>query len=160
MTEADRTADGESVDDAAVPVAGIEVQPGLTIPRGELTVRATRSGGAGGQHVNKTSSRIELTWNPMRSAALDDELRARLRERLAAKLDSDGNVRIVASETRSQLRNREAAEQRLVELVRRALVVPKRRKKTKPSRAAREARLADKKRQSDKKKDRRWGGAD
>ena len=141
-----------------VPPSGIEVQPGLVIPRGELTFRVSRAGGAGGQHVNKTSSRVELLWSPGRSQALGDGLRARVVERLASRLDGEGNVRIVSSETRSQHRNREAAEERLAELIRKALVVQKKRKKTKPSRAAKEARLADKKRKSEKKAERRWRG--
>ena len=158
MTDGEGSGTADVEEDRPVPVEGVEVQPGLTIPRGELTIRASRAGGAGGQHVNKTSSRIELTWNPGQSSALTEQMKQLLRERLAPKLDAEGNVRIVASETRSQYRNREAAERRLAELVRRALVVPKRRKKTKPSRAAKEARLADKKRRSDKKKERRWEG--
>ena len=147
-----------SLDSAAPGAAplGIEVQPGLVIPRGELTFRASRAGGAGGQHVNKTSSRVELLWSPARSQALGDEHKARLVERLASRLDGEGNVRVVSSETRSQHRNREAAEERLAELIRKALVVQKRRKKTKPSRAAKEARLADKKKKSEKKAGRRW----
>jgi ribosome-associated protein len=133
----------------------LEVGPALAIPRDELTVRATRSGGAGGQHVNTSSTRIELLWNPTTSRALDDAQRARLLEQLAARLDTEGNVRVVSSETRSQLQNRERAELRLVELVRRALVVPKRRRPTKPSRAAKEKRLDEKRKQGEKKRERR-----
>ena len=98
--------------------------------------RATRAGGPGGQHVNTSSTRVELSWNLERSRAPSEEQRARLREKLASRLDADGNVRVVASSFRSQLRNREDAEERLVALVRRALQVPKVRRKTKPHRAA------------------------
>jgi ribosome-associated protein len=129
----------------------------LAIPRGELTVRATRAGGPGGQHVNTSSTRVELLWNPATSQVLDDGRRQRLLERLAARLDGEGNVRVVASEFRSQAQNRVRAEERLAELVRRALVVPKKRKKTRPSRGAIERRLEEKRRQSLRKRDRRGG---
>lgn len=127
------------------------------IPRDELAVKATRSGGAGGQHVNTSSTRIEITWRPAMSRILTDEERARLFHRLASRLDSDGTLRIVASDTRSQTQNRALAEERLAALVRKALVVPRKRKATKPSRAAKRARLDAKKRHSDKKRERRSG---
>ncbi len=130
------------------------VSPELAIPRAELELRATRASGAGGQHVNKTATRVELTWNVARSAAVSDEQRDRLIHRLASRL-SDGDLRVVASDTRSQLQNRELAEQRLAEIVRRALVVPRKRRPTRPTRASKVARLAGKRRQSDKKRDRR-----
>ena len=137
------------------PSTGVVVDGRITIPRSELAMRASRAGGAGGQHVNKTSSRIEIRWNVRTTTALDDATRARVLEKLASRLDGDGNVRVVSSEMRSQLQNRERAEQRLAELVRKALVVPKARKKTKPSRAAKEKRLDEKKRKSEKKANRR-----
>jgi ribosome-associated protein len=118
-------------------------------------VRTTRASGPGGQHVNKTESRVEVVWNVASSGVLDETRRARLLERLAGRLTGDGELRIVASDTRSQLQNRELAEERLAEVVRRALVVPKVRKATRPSRAAKEARLERKKRQSEKKRVRR-----
>ena len=126
----------------------------LAIPRAELEVRATRAGGPGGQHVNTSSTRIELRWSVRDSRALDDDRRARLLERLAGKLDAEGAIRIVASEHRSQLQNREAAEVRLVRLVRQALVVPKTRRPTRPTRASVARRLDGKRRQSEKKRDR------
>ena len=125
------------------------------IPRAELDVRATRAGGPGGQHVNTSSTRIELRWNVRTTRALDDDQRVRALERLASRLDGEGFVRVVASEHRSQRQNREAAEQRLVDLVRRALVVPKARRATKPSRAAKARRLDEKRKNSDKKRQRR-----
>jgi ribosome-associated protein len=127
----------------------------LAIPRGELLYRASRAGGAGGQHVNTSSTRIELLWNVRTTAAFDPETRARVETMLATRLDGDGWVRVVSSARRSQGQNREAAEERLVELVRAALVVRKRRKPTKPSRGAKEARLSEKKRRSDTKRQRR-----
>lgn len=131
------------------------VNGSVSIPRSELDVRVSRSSGAGGQHVNKTSSRVEIFWNVLTSRALDDEQRNRLRGKLASRLTTDGSVRVVASDMRSQSRNRELAEERLVELVRRALVVPKKRRATKPTKAAKEARLDSKKRHSSKKAERR-----
>ena len=127
----------------------------LAIPRSELVYRASRSGGPGGQHVNTSSTRIELLWDFARSRALDDAARTRLAAKLAARLDADGNVRVVASDRRSQQQNRVAAEERLAELVRRALLVPKPRRKTRPSRAAKEKRLAEKRHRAERKRDRR-----
>jgi ribosome-associated protein len=133
----------------------IRVNDRLAIPRAELGVRATRASGAGGQHVNKTSTRVEITWNVSSSQVLSDEDRARLVTRLASRLSDDGELRVVASDTRSQLQNRELAETRLAEIVRRALVIPKARRKTRPSRAAKQARLNDKRKLSEKKRVRR-----
>jgi ribosome-associated protein len=126
-----------------------------SIPRAELTYRASRAGGAGGQHVNTSSTRIELLWNVRTTVALDDETRTRVLEKLASRIDGEGCIRIVSSARRSQLQNREAAEQRLIELVRQALVVQKRRRPTKPSRGAKEARLSEKKKRGDTKRQRR-----
>jgi ribosome-associated protein len=127
----------------------------VAIPRSELDVRVSRSSGAGGQHVNKTSSRVEIFWNVLSSRAISDDQRALLRQKLASRITTDGSIRVVASDMRSQSRNRELAEERLVETIRRALVIPKKRRATKPSRAAKEARLDEKKRLSEKKRDRR-----
>ena len=140
------------------PTDGIRVNESVVIPRDELVARATRAGGAGGQHVNTSSTRIELLWNVATSRALTDEQRERVRQKLTSRLDAEGNVRVVASDRRSQLQNRESAESRLADLVRAALVVPKKRRPTKPSRAAKQARLDAKKRLSDKKRERRWRG--
>jgi ribosome-associated protein len=133
----------------------LAVNESLSIPRTELDVRVSRSSGAGGQHVNKTSSRVEIFWNIVGSRAVSDEQRARLREKLASRLTTDGSIRVVASDMRSQSRNRELAEERLADLVRRALVIPRKRRATKPTRASKEARLDSKKRHSTKKRDRR-----
>ncbi|MBW7933447.1 MAG: aminoacyl-tRNA hydrolase [Gemmatimonadaceae bacterium] len=132
------------------------VNNAVAIPRTELTVRATRAGGPGGQHVNTSSTRVELTWKVARSGVLDDAQKARVRSVLASRLDTDGTLRIAASDTRSQRQNRELAEQRLAALVRRALIVPRTRRKTKPTRAAVERRLTDKKLAGAKKRDRRY----
>jgi len=138
----------------------LPVNESLSIPRNELDVRVSRSSGAGGQHVNKTSSRVEIFWNIPGSRALTEEQRTRLREKLASRLTGEGSIRVVASDMRSQSRNRDLAEERLAEIVRRALVVPRKRKLTKPTRAAKEARLESKKRQSHKKRSRSKGSFD
>lgn len=140
-------------DDAVLPVTRA-----FAIPRSELEARASRAGGPGGQHVNTSSTRVELRWNPARSravSALGDELRLHLLARLAPRADADGTVRVVASEHRSQRQNRDAAEARLAGLVAQALVVPRARKPTKPTRASVARRLDAKKRQSEKKQRRR-----
>ena len=115
---------------------GVRVNDGVVIPRDELVARASRAGGAGGQHVNTSSTRIEIVWNVGVTRALSEEQRERVLHKLASRLDAERNVRVVASDRRSQRQNREAAESRLADLVRQALVVPKKRKPTKPSRAA------------------------
>lgn len=133
----------------------LELSPTIAIPRSELEYRASRAGGAGGQHVNTSSTRIEVLWNVRTTSALDAATRARVETKLASRLDGDGVLRVVSSARRSQTQNREAAETRLAELVRAAMTVPKKRKATKPSRAAKEARLGEKKRRSDAKRRRR-----
>jgi len=140
--------------------SALVVTPDVSIHRSELTYRATRAGGPGGQHVNTSSTRVELLWNPERSQSVSADQRQRLREKLASRLDSEGNVRVVASAFRSQARNREDAAERLVALLRRALAVPKKRRKTRPSRAAVEARLQFKRHKSEKKRHRRVVGDD
>lgn len=138
-----------------MPDGYLEITPNLLLPVSELDYRATRSGGPGGQHVNTSSTRIELWWDIGASPTLTDEQRARLLARLATRLDSEGRLRIVASESRSQLRNREAATERLREVVAAALAVAKPRKRTKPSRAVKAARLEAKRRRSVTKRERR-----
>lgn len=135
---------------------GLVVSPGLTIPRAELSMRASRAGGPGGQHVNTSSTRVEVRWNVRASSALDDAQRALLLERLAGRVDADGSLRVVAADSRSQRQNRDAAEARLADVVRRALVVPKSRRPTRPSKAVKRRRLEAKKKQGEKKRERRW----
>lgn len=132
----------------------------VRIPASELTVRASKSGGPGGQHVNTSSTRVEVMWNLRQSTAVDDAQRERLEQRLATKLDARGGLRVVAADTRSQAQNRALALGRLAALVRNALVVPKARRATKPSRGQREQRLDEKKRRSGVKRERRWKSDD
>jgi len=136
------------------------VKSEFLIPDNELAVRTTRSSGAGGQHVNKTASRVQLSWNVRQSVALDNDQRARLLRKLASRISSDGMLTVAASDTRSQHRNREIAQLRLTEIVRRALLVPKRRRATRPSGASREARLETKRLHSLKKRQRRTDSDD
>ena len=138
----------------------IEITPALHLPPGELRFQASRSGGPGGQHVNTSSTRIELWWDIANSPTLSSEQRALLQTRLATRLTEDGQLRLVSSDTRSQLRNREAAIERLRELVAAALKPVKARRKTKPSRAVKERRLQDKRQRSERKRERRHRGDD
>jgi ribosome-associated protein len=126
-----------------------------TVPDDELEIRATRSGGPGGQHVNTAATRVEVRWNVMESPSLSETQRDRLCERLARRLDSRGRIRVVAARRRSQLQNKEAAIERLNTIVADALKRRRPRKKTKPSKAAREKRLTDKRRRSEAKQRRR-----
>ena len=138
----------------------LDVSPDLRVPLAELEFRASRSGGPGGQHVNTSSTRVEVTWDVAGSAALSAEQRQRLLARLASRLDGSGRLRLVSSSTRSQLRNREDVTERLREVVAQALVVPKARKRTRTPRAAKAARLESKRRRSATKRDRRPPGGE
>jgi ribosome-associated protein len=130
---------------SAVRVAGIE------IPESQLSWRFSRSSGPGGQSVNTTDSRVELSFDVAGSTALPEHLRARAVTRLGSRLVG-GTLTIVASEYRSQYRNREAARARLVDVLAEALRPPApHRRATRPSRGARERRLAGKKRRSETK---------
>ena len=130
----------------------------LAIPREELVVRASRSGGPGGQHVNTSSTRVEVLWNVRTSSVLFDDQRTRLLEALRTRLTAAGDLRVVASDTRSQRQNRALAEKLLAEIVRRGLIVKKARRLTRPTRSAVERRLAEKKLRSERKHDRRDRG--
>ncbi len=133
----------------------LTIAPDLRLPLGELDYRASRSGGPGGQHVNTSSTRVEVWWDVAGSPSLSEEQRARLLTRLASRLDSSGRLRLVSSGSRSQLRNREDATMRLREVVAAAMRVPKRRRPTRPSKAAKAARLEAKRRRSTIKRERR-----
>ncbi len=127
----------------------------FTIPDDELTFRATRASGPGGQHVNKASTKIEVLWDVSRSAALSDTQRQRISDKLSNRIDGGGVLRVTASARRSQLRNRMAAVERLNDLVRQAIAKPKPRKRTKVPKRVREERLAEKKRRSETKQQRK-----
>src|SRR3954470_7007293 len=99
----------------------LEINERLSIPRAELVVKASRAGGPGGQHVNTSSTRVEVRWDVRTSAVLSDEQRALLLAKLRSRLDTEGRVRVVASNTRSQSQNRALAESRLATMIRNAL---------------------------------------
>lgn len=120
----------------------------MSIPEAELRWRFSRAGGPGGQGVNTTDSRVELSFDVTASTALTPEQRDRILQRLSGRL-VDGVLTVVAAEHRSQLRNREAARSRLAAILRQAVTPdPPTRRPTRPSRAARERRLADKRRRT------------
>jgi ribosome-associated protein len=133
----------------------LSIQDGIAIPASELELTASRAGGPGGQHVNKTSSRITLRWNLERSSALPAWLRARAMRRLRKRLTRDGALVIHVDDERSQHRNREVARERLAELVREAIRPRKKRIATAVPRGVREKRLRDKRRRSARKRERR-----
>jgi ribosome-associated protein len=133
----------------------LRVNGSLVIPEHELQWRFSRSSGPGGQGVNTTDSRAQLRWDVSLSSALSEEQRTRLLSRLHNRL-TGGVLQISASEQRSQLQNRDAAERRLVEIVATALAPPPRaRRATRPSRGSVERRIAGKRRRSDIKRLRR-----
>ncbi len=133
----------------------VQVNERLVIPAAELSWRFSRSSGPGGQGVNTTDSRVELSWDLGGSAILPESLRDRAVERLGSRL-VQGVLTVVASEHRSQLRNREAAAARLAGIVAGAIAPPPRvRRATRPSRGAVERRITDKKRRSQTKRNRR-----
>jgi ribosome-associated protein len=141
--------------ESAVPEhALLRITDELAIPLAELEFRATRAGGPGGQHVNTSSTRIELLWNAVESPSLTDAQRARITERLANRIDGGGVLRLSASSSRSQHQNREEATARLQRLVGEALKERKARKRTRPPRAAKEARLKSKKKRAETKRSR------
>lgn len=142
MDEAPRTSSG----------AELAVSPSVRIPLAEIEVRTSPSGGPGGQHANRSHTRVELRWDVEATVALGPNQR----ERALGKLGPV--VRIVVDEHRSQARNRALAHERLAARVRAALVVDVPRRPTKPGKGAVQRRLDDKKRQSDRKRDRTWRG--
>jgi ribosome-associated protein len=127
----------------------LEVNPALSIPLGEIELRASRSSGPGGQHANVTASRIEAAFDAAASPSLSDRQRSLIEERLGPL------VTAVAQDARGQARNRELALERLREKLAAALEVAPSRRKTRPSRGARERRLASKRKQAERKRGRR-----
>jgi ribosome-associated protein len=127
----------------------LQIGDGVSVPLDEIELRASRSSGPGGQHANVTASRIEAVFDVEASAALSEEQRDRLRERLGPR------VTAVAQDARSQARNRELALERLREKLEGGLRKPKRRRPTRPGRAAKERRLEQKRRRSERKAQRR-----
>lgn len=124
----------------------------ITIPAGELTTRASRSGGPGGQHANKTSSRVTLEWNIEESSVLSNIQRLRILRNLAHRITDAGVLAVSVDESRSQHQNKDIARERLTKLILDALKVQKVRVGTKPSKSAKRRRVDAKKQVGEKKK--------
>jgi ribosome-associated protein len=129
----------------------VHVTANLTIPAGELRFRTSRSGGPGGQNVNKLETKVELLFDIAHSPSLTDRQKQILLSNLKSRLDAEGVLRIVSQESRSQWKNKEVAIEKLAELLRRALRPRKKRIKTAPTRASKERRVRQKKRIAEKK---------
>ena len=123
---------------------GLPVRPGLEIPDSDLEVAFIRSAGPGGQNVNKVASAVQLRFALDRSAVLREDVKTRLRALAGQRVTDAGEILIVARAHRSQEQNRREAEERLCDLIRRALIAPKKRHATKPTRASKERRLEGK----------------
>lgn len=117
----------------------------------ELNFKAMRSSGAGGQHVNKVSSKVELTFNIATSEGLSDREKQRIQLKLQSRLTNDGALVLQCDEARSQHRNKDLVVKRFFEILKNALVVPKKRKPTKPTKTSKEKRLKSKKVTAEKK---------
>jgi ribosome-associated protein len=126
----------------------------ITIPGADLVIERTRSGGPGGQHVNTTDTRVRLRLDLRGCQAIPPDVKARIRRAHPSKLTTDGELLVVASAHRSQHRNIEDARDRVTEIVKAALVAPKKRRPTRPTRASKERRLDAKKQRSAVKKGR------
>ncbi len=142
-----KTAEIAMTDDAI-----LHIRDNLHIPMRELTFRASRSSGPGGQHVNRSATRVELLWDVRRSPSLSKTQRHRIEQALAGRIDQEGVLHLVADEQRSQWRNKQAAIERFVALLREATQPPKKRIPTRPPKAAKERRLQEKRRRSEIKK--------
>jgi ribosome-associated protein len=135
-------------------VDDLRVSDRIVIPARDLSWTAARSGGPGGQHVNKTASKVDLRFDLDGTAALSPDAKMRLRTLARGRLDAWGRIAIIAQESRDQLANLGDARDRLAALVRQALIVPKKRRPTKPSRGAKERRLTEKKHRGETKRGR------
>ncbi len=138
------------MDDSRVPITN-----SLAIPAGELSFRFSRSSGPGGQHVNRSATQVELTFDVAHSPSLSEAQRERIQSALATRIDREGVLHLTASSSRSQLQNRALVVQRFQTLLRRALHVPRRRRPTRPGAAAHERRLAGKRQRAEAKARRR-----
>ena len=136
----------------------LQINSGLSIPLAEVSFRTSRSSGPGGQHVQKSSTRVELLFDIPSSPSLTDKQRERILERLAGYIDTDGVLHLVSQSERSQLRNKKDVIARFQRLLREALRRRKRRKATRPTGASIERRLKTKKRRSETKRLRRKVG--
>lgn len=130
----------------------------LAIPMSELQFRFSTSGGPGGQHVNKTATRVTLLFDIAGSPSLDDEIRSRLLDRLANRLDRQGVLQLSVQDSRSQWQNRQQAIARMQSVLSEALIDKPERRPTQPSQTAKEGRLTEKRKRGTLKKSRqrRW----
>ena len=142
------------------PGRALRVRSGLVLPASELSVRRTRSGGPGGQHVNKVATRVELEFDVEGSTVLSLEEKARIRARLGSRMSRAGVLRVVAQSERSQARNESEARRRLAALLERALAIAPPRRPTRPTAASRNQRLEAKRRRSAIKRGRSAGTDD
>ena len=133
----------------------LQITPTIVIDDSEIEERFVRSSGPGGQNVNKVATAVQLRFDAGRSRSIDDELRGRLKTIAGSRMTADGVVVIDSRAFRTQAQNREAARERLVELLRKAAVRPKRRRKTRPSGASKLQRLDAKRRRASTKERRR-----
>jgi ribosome-associated protein len=133
----------------------LEVRPGLVVPAAEIEESASRSSGPGGQHVNKSSTRVSLRWNVVRSRVLGEGQRSRLLTRLGRRLGAGGDLVVHADRQRSRARNLEAARRRMIELIAEALKDSRPRRATRPTRASGERRMESKRQRSGLKRGRR-----
>ena len=124
----------------------------ITIPDHELEISASRAGGPGGQHVNKTSTKITVRWNLENSMVLHEEEKNRIRAKIPSQITAEGDILVHNSTSRSQTHNKKEALQQLAHLIRNALIIPKKRMKKKPPKAAKEAWLEYKKQRGEIKK--------
>ena len=131
---------------------GLMIRSGLEIPDGDLEVAFIRSAGPGGQNVSKVASAVQLRFLLARNSTLRDDVKARLRVLAGQRLTDRDEILIQARESRSQEANRRDAEERLLDLIRRALIAPKKRYATKPTRASKERRLDGKARSQKNKR--------
>jgi ribosome-associated protein len=138
----------------------IHVSPGIVIPEAALSLRAVRGSGPGGQNVNKVASKVELRVDLARIEGLPDDARRRLDALTAGRQDADGQLVMTSQRTRDQHRNLEDAREKVIALVRRALVRPRPRRATKPTQAARQRRLDEKRQASARKRARSRASGD
>ena len=138
----------------------IRITPDVAVPTSEIGFQASRASGPGGQHVNRSATRIELWWNVAESPSLTEAQRALLLQRLRRRLDRAGRLHLVSGERRSQAQNRAAVLDRLVKVVAAALHVARPRKPTRPPASSVERRLSEKRHRAATKRDRRGPAGD